>query len=319
MGGRPDGSEDEKDRAVQRMGYLQKVFGCAATGKPEKVLIIFHGEGNNGKTTLLEIVREALGEYAGQVQIDSLMVRPKDALSSNAVNTDIADLRGCRLVSSSEVDPGQHLSLSRVKYLTGLGEVKARRLNENMITFCPTYKLVLDCNHKPVITDPNDAIWNRIRCVEFKTQIPKNEIDSNLPAKLQTELAGILHWIVEGAALYAREGFGDPPEVTAATEEYRQESDALKEFLGDECELLSAGDSTSWKKDRCWIPVAVLYPAYIVWASKTGERQPLPKAFFDERLRKLGRQQDRVRPDGGRDSKLVRVWLGIRFKIANSL
>src|SRR5689334_18203354 len=23
-------------------------------------------------------------------------------------------------------------------------------------------KLFLDCNHKPVITDPNDAIWNRV-------------------------------------------------------------------------------------------------------------------------------------------------------------
>jgi hypothetical protein len=46
---------------------------------------------NNGKTTLLEVIREALGdkEYAGQVQVDSLMVRPKEAMSNNAVNTDL--------------------------------------------------------------------------------------------------------------------------------------------------------------------------------------------------------------------------------------
>ena len=192
MGSHPDASEADNTNAEQMVSYLQKVFGCAATGKPEKLLFVLYGEGNNGKTTLLEVIRDALGdkEYAGQVQVDSLMIRPKEALSSNAVNTDLADLQGCRFVSSSEVEQGQRLSLSRVKYLTGLGQIKARRLRENMITFQPTYKLFLDCNHRPVITDPNDAIWNRVKCIPFKVQIPDAEIDKNLPAKLRTELAG---------------------------------------------------------------------------------------------------------------------------------
>src|SRR3954447_7584379 len=134
------------------------------------------------------------------------MIRPKEALSSNAVNTDIADLQGCRFVSSSEVEQGQRLSLSRVKYLTGRGQIKARRLRENMITFQPTHKLFLDCNDRPIITDPNDAIWNRAKCIPFKIKIPDGEIDKDLPEKLRAELPGILRWIVEGAALYYREG-----------------------------------------------------------------------------------------------------------------
>jgi putative DNA primase/helicase len=120
-----------------------------------------------------------------------------------------------------------------VKYLTGLGQIKARRLRENMITFRPMYKLFLDCNHKPVIADPNDAIWNRVKCIPFKIQIPKEEIDTGLPAKLRTELPGILRRIAEGAALYYHEGLGDPPDVMAATEQYRQESDRLTEFFED--------------------------------------------------------------------------------------
>jgi P4 family phage/plasmid primase-like protien len=192
MGSHPDASESENARAEQLVSYLQKALGCAATGKPEKLLFILHGEGNNGKTTLLEVIRDALGdrEYAGQVQVDSLMIRPKEALSSNAVNTDLADLEGCRFVSSSEVEQGQRLSLSRVKYLTGVGQIKARRLRENMITFQPTYKLFLDCNHRPVITDPNDAIWNRMKCIPFKVQIPEKEIDKDLLAKLRPQLPG---------------------------------------------------------------------------------------------------------------------------------
>jgi putative DNA primase/helicase len=316
MGGHPAASGIGNVNAEQLVAYLQRVFGCAATGVPEKLLFVLYGEGNNGKTTLLEIIRDALGdkEYAGQVQVDSLMIRPKEALSNNAVNTDLADLQGCRFVSSSEVEQGQRLSLSRVKYLTGLGKIKARRLRENMITFRPTYKLFLDCNHRPVITDPNDAIWNRVKCIPFKIQIPEAEIDKDLPAKLRTELPGILRWLVEGAVLYCREGLGDPPDVTAATEQYRQESDRLKDFFEDRCMVASGSDVHTWKKERCWAPVADLYSVYSAWAEASGDKRPLSKGVFDERLQKLGRRQDRVRPDSKRESKQIRVWLGIRLK-----
>jgi putative DNA primase/helicase len=316
MGSHPDASEAENSNAEDLVSYMQKIFGCAATGRPEKVLFVLYGEGNNGKTTLLEIIRDALGdrEYAGQVQVDSLMVRPKEALSSNAINADLADLQGCRFVSSSEVEQGQRLSLGRVKYLTGLGQIKARRMRENMITFQPCYKLFLDCNHRPVITDPNDAIWNRVKCVPFKVQIPDAEIDRDLPIKLRTELSGILRWIVEGAVRYYRDGLGDPPDVIAATGAYRQESDRLKEFFEDRCFVATEGDASSWKKEGFWIPVADLYTAYTSWAEATGHKFPLAKDSFDERLEKAGRKRDRVRPDGKRDSKQSRVWLGIRFR-----
>jgi P4 family phage/plasmid primase-like protien len=320
MGSHPDASEGENLAAEQLVRYLKKVFGCAATGRPEKLLFLLYGEGNNGKTTLLEIIRDVLGdkEYAGQVQVDSLMIRPKEALSSNAVNTDLADLQGCRFVSSSEVEQGQRLSLSRVKYLTGIGQIKARRLRENMITFQPTYKLFLDCNHKPVITDPTDAIWNRVKCIPFKDQIPDHEIDKDLPTKLRTELPGILRWVVEGAVLYHQEGLGDPPDVmAAATEQYRQESDRLKEFFEDQCVLAPSGDGNSWKDSGFWVSSSALYSAYTSWAEATGAKYPLSKDSFDERLGKLGRKRHRLRPEGGRESKLTRVWLGIRFKTVN--
>jgi putative DNA primase/helicase len=244
------------------------------------------------------------------------MIRPKDAISNNAVNTDLADLQGCRFVSSSEVERGQRLSLSRVKYLIGLGQIKARRLRENMITFQPTYKLFLDCNDRPVINDPNDAIWNRVKCIPFNVQIPDVEIDKNLPAKLRSELEGILRWIVEGAVLYLRDGLGDPPDVVAAMEQYRQESDRFKEFFEDRCVLAPNGDGTSWKKDGDWVPVSDLYAAYACWAEATGNKYPVSKDSFDQRLQKLGRKRDRVRPNGGRDAKQIRVWLGIRFRTA---
>jgi putative DNA primase/helicase len=113
--------------------------------------------------------------------------------------------------------------------------------------------------------------------------------------------------------LYQQEGLGDPPDVLAATEQYRGESDRLREFFEDRCVLASDGDAESWKKNKLWVPVADLYSNYSAWADGRGDKHPLAKGLFDERLQKLGRIQDRVRPDDGRESKQIRVWLDIRF------
>jgi putative DNA primase/helicase len=123
-----------------------------------------------------------------------------------------------------------------------------------------------------------------------------------------------LRWIVEGALRYYRDGLGDPPDVAAATEQYRQESDRLKEFFEDRCALAADGDAGSWRKDGFWVPVSDLYAAYASWANAMGHKYPLSKESFDERLVKLGRKRDRVRPGGRRESQQIRVWLGIRFR-----
>jgi phage/plasmid-associated DNA primase len=148
--------------------------------------------------------------------------------------------------------------------------------------------------------------WSEGRVAEHK----------DLPAKLRTELPGVLRWITEGAVLYHREGLGDAPDVMAATEQYRQESDRLKEFFEDRCAVAGDSDANSWKREKFCVPVTDLYPAYLGWSAANGDKHPLSKGLFDERLQKLGRKQDRVRPDGGRDTNQIRVWLGIRLRAA---
>ena len=63
-----------------------------------------------------------------------------------------------------------------------------------------------------------------------------------------------------------------------------------------------------------WVPAVELYTAYSSWAEAMGNKYPLSKDNFDERLLKQGRIRGRERPEGGRKSKQVRVWLGIRLK-----
>jgi putative DNA primase/helicase len=84
-----------------------------------------------------------------------------------------------------------------------------------------------------VITNPDDPVWNRIKCVPFNVQIPKSEIDTDLLEKMKAELPGILAWIVRGTNLYLEEGLSDnvPDSVQEATDEYRKDSDRLGGFF----------------------------------------------------------------------------------------
>src|SRR5207245_4088299 len=112
--------------------YLQKAFGYALTGiVTEKSVICLFGEGDNGKTTLLELFRYILGDYSTQVLIETLMTKQQD---SNANLADLADLRGARFVTTSEAGEGQRLSEGRLEYLTGMGEIKTARRDEQPIT-----------------------------------------------------------------------------------------------------------------------------------------------------------------------------------------
>ena len=275
--------------------YVQRAVGCGATGFPEKALFLLIGTmgGDNGKTTFLELCREALQSYAGEVQIETLMAKPKEAMMGNSINADLADLRATRFVTSSEVEQGQRLNVARVKYLTGRKQIRARYLRKPFFNFAPSHKIFLDCNHKPVIKNPHDAIWNRMKCIPFDVQIPKHEIDVHLGEKLRRELPGILRWIVEGAVLYLREGLPDVPKVQQATEAYRSESDVLAGFL-TECRL----------DLKARVGKTELWNAYRTYSETAGE-SVLEKTDFEAQLRQRGINETRI------EHGTVRAWTGI--------
>ena len=219
-----------------------------------------------------------MGEYAAQVSVDSLMADPKGMGASNAVNADLSDLQGARYVFTSEVEKSQRLSLGRVKYLTGLSTIKTR-MGPNWVSFQPTHKIFMDCNDRPVISSPTDAVWNRVFSVPFDVVIPDRDIDTDFPKKLEAELPGILAWIAAGAAEYVRSGLrGCPAEVRASTADYRSTSDRLKDFIEDCCDL----------DPNAWASSVELHQAYGSWCQKNSEKYPLESRDFTEQIRAKG-------------------------------
>jgi putative DNA primase/helicase len=114
--------EEIFDHDRDLIAYMKRVIGYALTGDVSaKAIFCLYGEGNNGKTTLLEIIRFILAAYAGQVMIETLLAGNSGRTNAMA---DLADLRGARFVTTSESDSGAFINESLIKQLTGMGQLK---------------------------------------------------------------------------------------------------------------------------------------------------------------------------------------------------
>ena len=272
--------------------FFKRLCGYAITGDvSEHVLPVLYGTGANGKSTVLNALLEAVGEYGMQAAPDLLIAK------SGGHPTEVADLFGMRLVASIEVEDGRRLAESLVKQLTGGDKVRARRMRQDFWQFDPTHTAFLCTNHKPEIRGTDNAIWRRIRLIPFTETIPPAEQDKKLPEKLRAELPGILAWCVEGCLEWRRNGLQAPDEVRKATGAYRSEMDVIGAFLRDECEL--GRDFKATLKD--------VYARYEEWCEEGGERAE-SKRKFNARLTERGRFADRRSGPGG-----LREWHGLRL------
>lgn len=239
--------------------YIQKAVGYSMTGDTSEQCVFFlYGTGRNGKSTFLDVLREIFGDYVSNIQPETIMVKNS---MGNGINSDIARLKGARMVTTVEPNEGVRLNEGLIKQLTGDDAVTARKLYGNEFEFKPEFKLWMATNHKPIIRGTDDGIWRRIHMIPFTVQIPVDKVDRQLKSKLEREYPAILRWAVEGCLLWQREGLKQPRAVLDMTREYRREMDVISGFLDDRCEM---GEGFSAKSSE-------LYAAYSAWCESNTE------------------------------------------------
>ena len=256
-------------RTTELIAYLQRAAGYTLTGSTqEQCLFLCHGPTKTGKSTYLGTLRALLGPYGQQADIQTFMHKDRAE-----VRNDLADLAGARYVYAVEAQEGKRLAENLVKQMTGgVDKIKARFLFEEHFEFKPQFKAYIGTNHLPKITDPDDAIWERLRKIPFTVQIPKEQRDKALEDKLLVELPGILAWAVQGClAWQVLQDLKEPQAVVDATEGYRTEMDVIIRFVEECCQ---GGDPAYVK-----VKAPVLTKAYQAWCKRIGET-PLSNTAF---------------------------------------
>ncbi len=257
--------------------YVQKALGYSLSGLTSEQCVFFlYGTGRNGKSTFLEVVRAILGEYATNIQPESIMMK---STTTNA-NSDIARLKGARLVTSVEPNEGMRLNEGLLKQLTGDDVVTARKLYGDEFEYRPEFKLWMATNHKPTIRGTDIGIWRRIHIIPFTVTIPEEKVDKNLGEKLTEELPDILAWMMEGYRLWRYEGLNKPMVVMEAVKEYRNEMDVISAFLSSD--YIAAGGE---------VKSSVLYALYCQWAAECNEYRMSSRKFGVELTKRYNKRK----------------------------
>jgi putative DNA primase/helicase len=218
------------------IAFVQRFLGYSLTGstKERSSLAVLHGVGKNGKSTLVELFQDLMGDYSSVAHPNTIM---RQSFSDSTAQYQLAELKGARFVSVSETKRGVELEEAVVKQITGSDTISARAPYGKPFTYRPQFKLWLSTNHKPEIPDGSEAIWDRMRLIPFTQRFDGKKADPKLPEKLREELPGVLAWAVEGWVAWVANGLGSSRAVDAATAEYRSETDVLDRFFEDACEF----------------------------------------------------------------------------------
>ena len=245
-----------------RIRYLQKAFGYAMSGdtRLECMFILYGPTSRNGKGTTMETVLRILGEYGRTAKPE--MLSKKGFADSSGPSEDVARLNGARMVNVSEPEKSMVIDASLTKQMTGNNTITARYLRENSFEFKPQFKLFIDTNHLPQISDMTLFESDRIRIIPFNRHFSAEERDIDLKSFFAdpANLSGILNWCLEGFRLYQKEGLKMPDSVEQATKEYRSQSDRITMFT-NQCLRKEAGQE---------MRSFAIYEHYKRWCSENG-------------------------------------------------
>ena len=259
------------DEDLQR--FLQRKAGYSLTGLTrDHALFFLYGLGANGKSVYLNTLAGIMGEYHRTAAIETFT-----ASNTDRHPTDLAGLRGARLVTAIETEEARRWAESRIKSLTGGDRIAARFMRQDYFEFTPQFKLVIAGNHKPGLRSVDEAIRRRFNLIPFTVAIPPAERDERLTEKLKAEWPGILSWMIEGCLDWQRQGPSAPAAVLAATAEYLEAEDALTSWIDDKCDRTSQARETSTD----------LFVSWKNWADAAGE-PPGTQRRFSQKLEDRG-------------------------------
>ena len=272
-----EGSEEQKTALQTALGY--SLIGAT----PEECFFIAYGKSTrNGKGTLFDLVLDVLGDYGTQMDFDTIARSgTKDA---SRATPDLARLVGIRYVLVNEPQKGICFNEGLVKQLTGSDNITARPLYGSVIEFKPLFTIFITTNTLPSVSDDTLFTSDRIRIIPFNRHFTKEERDTSLKSTLRKDggKEAVLKWLIDGYAMYRRNGLNSTESGTDILRRYRAENDYVQQFI-DECLDVHNQNDYHSKKTK----LTAIQRAYNDWC-KESNIKPLGKKHFKEELEKHG-------------------------------
>lgn len=257
--------------------WLQIAVGYSITGHTrEEVLFYLYGPPRSGKGTFTETLLNLLGVPLAKEVSFSMFLAQR---TGDSQNFDLAPLKPTRFLAASESNSYERFNEAKIKALTGGNEVYCAFKHRDHFNYRPQFKIWLSSN-QPINADPDDeAVWGRLRVVEFPHSHLGNE-DKSLKHAMRTPeaLQGVLAWAVAGAMRWYKLGNAGLPEIesSAATKKtHRSELDNVQAWLDECCSLVDT-----------FCAYSALYNSYELWCKANGVEPKKQKGFSQAMIHK---------------------------------
>ena len=278
----------------EKAAWLQMAQGYSLTGHTrEEILIYLYGPSRSGKGTYTSAMLRLMGEPLAKAVQFSMFTAVR---GGDDQNFDLAPLKPCRFIAASESRQYERFNEAKIKQITGGDSVSCAFKHRDHFTYTPAYKIWLSSNH-PVNADPDDdAVWGRIRVIEFPNSYLGRE-DKGLKMNMQSEtmLEAILAWSVAGARQWYALGKSGLPELKSSAKvkgQQRGELDTLQMWIDDHCKVFDppvgiAATYEDWcKANSHCMSSTTLYQDYEGWCKHNGVEAKKQKGFSQALERK---------------------------------
>lgn len=280
--------------------WLQVAVGYTLTGHTnEEILFYLFGPPRSGKGTFTEVLMAILGKpLSSEVGFATFTAER----GGDDQNFDLAPLRSCRFVAASESKAHERLDDAKVKRITGGNEIWCAFKHKTHFGYKPQYKIWLSSNN-PVNADPDDdAVWGRIRVIEFPHSHLGKE-DKALKYKMMSKSMkeAVLAWAITGAMKWYKLGAKGLSELQSSKRlknEQREELDHVQKWLDEYVE----------ESPGTYLVNQMAYASYETWCRENGVTAK-KLTGFTQALKKKGIQTDERKIEG----RKTRGFVGIRL------
>lgn len=262
------------DDEEQVQAFWEFVGSCLRPGNQYKSFMLFVGEGNTGKTSALNLVRDILGEG----NCSSL---PATYLNVPSVTPQV---RG-KLVNISEEKTNISASCEEtIKDWVSGGPVFYNPKFRSSFNEPATAKLLFSMNRLPEFNDSTHAVYNRAVILTWTRPIALDAAKGveEIRRELAKELPGALNRAIAAKHTLEQRGRVLRPAASAAlAKELQRESNAVTLWFHERCQF--APNATTDTKDA--------FQDFTMWAGEQREK-PLSNIQFGKQLRNISSLDD---------------------------
>ena len=253
---------------------LQEYIGYCLSGDPiwiHKGLLLL-GEGENGKSTFIDVIRLLLGD-------DACSTVPVDELG----NEYSRDMLYGKLANISEENSFKNLNSEALKNLISGGTLIARPIYQQPYAFKNKAKFIISFNELVPTGDKSHGFSRRLLITPFNAIFNKShpDFDPHILDKIKNELPAIFNLCLDAYQKVKKEkAFTMSQASIDAINEFKYANDPVRQFFNEQ--------SIS-ENDTLWL--GPLYTQYKIWCTDTGHKMPLTRMSFVKSIKRILREQ----------------------------